>query len=310
MLIFQATSVLARSVHLLQSLTLKPLLGQFSYNPMQRVHVDYCGAFVNSYYALIIIDSYSKYPQVYFSKSTDVKFTKSALQRFFADEGVPQVLVSDNGPQFRAEDFRQWLHRIGVCQLFCPARHPQSNGQAENFVRTLKGAIRAAAPVNSNELFNITDNFLLQYRSACHATTKKPPSLLFKGRLLRSSAAMDTTRVIFKKGVDQQPQSGIVIGRRGHNCLEIIDNSDGSIHMRHRDQVYIPPSTNAPVQQPASGVTQEQDKSTLEEALPTSFHNTTNTTTSSSPVIRSSTRTKRLPKKFDDYILTGRRCDR
>ena len=77
--------------------------------------------------------------------------------------------------------------------------------------------------------------------------------------------------------------------------------------MRHRDQFYIPPLTNAPVQQPAFGVTQEQDKSTPEEALPTSFHNTTNTTTSSSPVIRSSIRTKRLSKKFDDYILTGRR---
>jgi len=217
----------------------------FTYKPMQRIHVDYCGPFIGGYYALVIIDSYSKYPQVYLSTTTDASFTKSALRRFFADEGVPQLLVSDNGPQFRAELLRDWLNQIGVTQLFTPPRHPQSNGQAENFVKSLKSSVKTANPLTTEALFSSVDSFLLQYRSAEHCSTHKAPSVLFKGRTLRSSAAMDVTRIVFKKGNEQQHQSGIVIGQRGRNCLEIVDSTDGSIHLRHRDQVYIPTSATS-----------------------------------------------------------------
>ena len=219
----------------------------FAFKPMQRIHIDICGPFINDFFALIVIDSYSKYPQVYFSKKIDTEFTISALRRFFADEGVPQILVSDNGPQFRSESFRSWLTKIGVCQLFTPARHPQSNGQAENFVRTLKGAIQASSPSNSDELFKITDNFLLQYRMAEHSTTKRSPCMLFKGRQFRGSAAIDSTRILYRKGVEQLLQTGIVIGQRGNKCLEIVDIKDGSLHMRHRDQVFIPLASSTTV---------------------------------------------------------------
>jgi len=268
----------------------------FSFRPMQRVHVDYCGPFLHGYYALVIIDSFSKYPQVYWTKNTDAKFTKTALRRFFCEEGVPQMVVSDNGPQFRADQMRQWLQTIGVVQLFSPARHPQSNGQAENFVRTLKVSINSANPQTTDELFEATDSFLLQYRSSEHATTKKSPAVLFKGRSLRTSASMDLTRVVFKKGTQQQHQPGVVIGQRGQQCVDIVDPVDGSVHVRHRNQIFIPQHHNG---------SESSDEDRVAAPIIDDNSSSEHSDSSQAVQLRRSTRVRRPPRRFNDFILNG-----
>ena len=112
--------------------------------PMQRVHADYCGPFLGKYYALVLEDAYSKFPEVILTESATVEFTKRALQKYFAREGIAQVLVTDNGTHFPAKDLQDWLKSIGCSPIFTAPRHPQSNGLAENFVRTLKTAINVA----------------------------------------------------------------------------------------------------------------------------------------------------------------------
>ena len=101
---------------------------------MQRIHADYCGPFIGKYYALVIQDAFSRFPEVFLTTSASSQFTKEALQKFFSREGIAQVLVTDNGSHFAAKDLQQWLKSIGCHSLFIAPRHPQSNGQAENFV--------------------------------------------------------------------------------------------------------------------------------------------------------------------------------
>ena len=48
------------------------------------------------------------------------------------------VLVTDNGSHFAADAVTNWLNDIGCRYLFTAPRHSCSNGQTENFVRTLK----------------------------------------------------------------------------------------------------------------------------------------------------------------------------
>lgn len=214
-----------------------------TYQPMQRIHADYCGPFLGQYFALIIEDSYSKFPEVFLTKGATAEFTKSALQKFFAREGISQVFVSDNGTPFTAELLQQWLKSIGCNQVFSPPRHPQSNGLAENFIRTLKLAIKAFAPTSLNSLHQAIDTFLLRYRTAAHATTGKPPALLFKGRNLRT-INLDTAEVIFYRGNDNRPSQGFVLNKIGKRLLNIIDRDDSSVHKRHLDQVTFTPSKN------------------------------------------------------------------
>ena len=217
-----------------------------TYKAMQRIHVDYCGPFLGQHYALVIEDSFSKYPEVFLTTSATAAFTKWALRRFFAREGVPNVMVSDNGTHFAAESLQSWLKSIGCHSVFTAPRHPRSNGLAENFVKTLKTAIAAQDPQNLDALWQAIDAFLIQYRNATHATTGKTPSMLLHGRNARTTANVDTTDIMFYRGNDTRPCKGLILNQVGRKMFQVIDQEDGSLHRRHIEQVSINSNASPP----------------------------------------------------------------
>ena len=204
----------------------------------QRIHMDYCGPFLNRYYALVIIDSYSKWPEVFFTEHPTANFTMLALRKLFSREGVPIAVVSDNGSPFSANSVTQWLNSLGCRHLFTAPRHPQSNGLAENFVGTLKRAILCCNPSSFFELDRFVDNFLLQYRNCAHSTTGQTPAKLSKSRSLRSNLlSIGTAEVTFYKGNDFRPSRGIVVDNIGQRMVKVLDLTDCSMHKRHVDQI-------------------------------------------------------------------------
>lgn len=67
--------------------------------PWQRVHLDFA-TYSNQYY-LVIVDSHSKWPEVIGPmKSTSADATADASRSGFAKYGLPEQVVSDNGPPF------------------------------------------------------------------------------------------------------------------------------------------------------------------------------------------------------------------
>ncbi len=209
------------------------------YMPMQRIHADFCGPFLHKYYAIVLEDSFSRFPEVFFTTNATAEFTQEALRKFFAREGIAQTIVTDNGTHFSASNLNEWLKKIGCHHIFTAPRHPQSNGLAERFVKTLKSAINASSANDFGELSCFVDNFLLQYRNAAHSATAKSPALLFKGRNLRSSQALDTTEIMFYRGNDNRPSDGVILQNLGKRMFQIIDCSDGTVHRRHVDQVHV-----------------------------------------------------------------------
>lgn len=229
----------------------------------QRVHVDYCGPFLGNVYALVVIDSFSKWPEVFFTSSPTAEFTIHALRKSFSREGVPLVLVTDNGSHFAAKAVTDWLQSIGCKHLFTAPRHPCSNGQAENFVKTLKSAIQSLKPSNFKELERGVDNFLLQYRNCIHSTTKETPAKLFKGRLLRSNLlCINSAEVTYFRGNDLRPSSGIVLQNVGKCMIKLMDLEDLSIHRRHIDQIHFEESGQSV---PISDVTSDTNTASLDE---------------------------------------------
>ncbi|MDY6929942.1 MAG: RNase H-like domain-containing protein [Pseudomonadota bacterium] len=209
-----------------------------SYAPWQRIHLDFCGPFLHNQYALVVIDSYSKWPEVFLTDSPTTAFTMQVLRKLFSREGIPQVLITDNGSQFCAIEMKKWLDSIGCRHLRTAPRHPCSNGAAENLVKTIKSAIASAKPRTAYELDTFVDNFLLQYRNAVHATTKETPSRLFKGRNLRCSLrCLDSTDIRYFRGNDLRPSRGIVTGSIGKSMVEVTDLDDATTHQRHIDQI-------------------------------------------------------------------------
>ena len=293
-----------------------------SYMPMQRIHADFCGPFLQKYYALVIEDSFSRFPEVFFTTNATAEFTQEALRKFFAREGIAQTMVTDNGPHFSAASLNDWLRRIGCHHVFTAPRHPQSNGLAERFIRTLKTAVSAASVKTFGELALFVDNFLLQYRNASHSASGKSPALLFKGRNLRSSQAMDTTEVMFYRGNDNRPSHGVVLQNLGKRMFQIIDSADGSIHRRHFDQVHVsslliskPPSSSTsstdqppPLSPAANSSTPRQPRLTASPLLQTSeivpqiSEPADLSHSHESPVLRRSTRTRWKPQRYGEEL--------
>ena len=106
--------------------------------PWQRIHVDYAGPFQGSIF-LVVVDSRSKWLEVIPVSSTTTARTIVELRKLFAQFGLPEQLVTDNGPQFVAEEFEKFLKLNGIKHLRSAPYHPATNGEAERFVQTLTG---------------------------------------------------------------------------------------------------------------------------------------------------------------------------
>ena len=61
------------------------------------------------------------------------EYTRRCLAELFCIYGAPTHLCSDNGPEFIANQLRQWLTRLGVKTLFIEPGSPWENGYIESF---------------------------------------------------------------------------------------------------------------------------------------------------------------------------------
>lgn len=150
--------------------------------PWMRVHADFCGPIRSKWY-LIIIDSFSKWPEVATMTSTTATLTISRFAEVCARLGTMTTLVTDNGPQFTSELFATYCKSEGIDHVKSPPYHPQSNGQAERFVATIKQFLEKSLSNNDVELYN----FLRIYRATPNdsAPNGMSPAELMFGRRIR-----------------------------------------------------------------------------------------------------------------------------
>lgn len=135
--------------------------------------------------------------------TTSAGKTVEVLSELFARYGVPQVLVSDNGPQFVAQEFAEFMHANGINHLRGAPYHPATNGEAERFVQTFKQALQKGKEERGT-LKQKLDRFLLVNRTAPHTTTGVPPAELFMRRQLRTR--LDLLRPSVKQHVENKQQ--------------------------------------------------------------------------------------------------------
>ena len=151
--------------------------------PWKRVHIDFAGPLRGHSY-LILVDAHSKWPEVIDMKSnTTSAATIKELRQTFARFGLPEQLVSNNGPQFVSAEFTQFLKSNGVIHIKLAPYHPSTNGIAKRFVQSLK---RAMLTNESLPMEQRLATFLLQYHTTVHATTNATPCMLLMNRQVRT----------------------------------------------------------------------------------------------------------------------------
>ena len=152
--------------------------------PWSRIHLDFAGPFLGKMF-LIIIDARTKWPEVAVMNvgSTTASAVIQALKKTFSQHGLPDQMVSDNGPQFVSAELKEFLEQCGIKHTLTPPYHPSSNGEAERFVRELKSKLKAMESTSSSLSDDLTQ-FLAIYRTTPHSTTGLSPAELMYGRRL------------------------------------------------------------------------------------------------------------------------------
>ena len=192
---------------------------------------------------LVITDAHSKWPEVYTMSSTTANKTITKLRETFARYGLPEQLISDNGPQFVSEELETFLRVNGVKHIRSSPYHPASNGAAERLVQTVKQALEAGR-VDGVPVEQTLATFLLRYRATPHATTGVPPSTLLMGRTLRTRLDLikpDVGRRVREQQAHQKTQ---------HDTQTyLVRVASGAVWRRHvdhiRDDKVHPPATSA-----------------------------------------------------------------
>ena len=84
-----------------------------------------------------------------------------ARERF---PGVRPRIISDNGPQFIAKDFKEFIRICGMTHVRTSPYYPQSNGKKERWYKTLKGeCIRVKTPLSLEDARRIVADFVAHY---------------------------------------------------------------------------------------------------------------------------------------------------
>ena len=106
-----------------------------------RIHIDFAGLLEGFYY-FIVVNSFSKWPEVHRCKNPTTEITIKFLHELFTRFGVVDTILSDNGNQFTSREFKDFCESYQVDHVTTALFHRQSNGQAERFVDILKRALK------------------------------------------------------------------------------------------------------------------------------------------------------------------------
>ena len=122
--------------------------------PSERVAIDIVGPFPVAKggfkYLLTYLDMATRWPEAIPLKKTTTRIIIDQLTLIFSRCGFPTSLVSDNGPQFVARTFTQWLREKGIAHVRASPYHPQGNGVVERMHRTLKNVIARCTEKKGN----------------------------------------------------------------------------------------------------------------------------------------------------------------
>jgi transposase InsO family protein len=143
--------------------------------PWQRVASDLFYYDGKNY--LIVIDYFSRYPEVVQLTSTTSANIIKVLKMIFACHGVPEEFISDNGPQYASQEFAEFSKEYSFIHKTSSPHYAQSNGLAERMVRTAKDLLK-----KSSDFYRV----LLEYRNTPLSWCKLTPTQLLMGRKART----------------------------------------------------------------------------------------------------------------------------
>jgi transposase InsO family protein len=138
--------------------------------PHEHWHIDisYLNIAGTFYFLCSILDGCSRYTVHWeIRDKMEESDVETILQR--AREAYPDArprIISDNGPQFIAKDFKEFIRIAGMTHVKTSPYYPQSNGKIERWHKTLKGeSIRIKVPLSLDDARRIVGDYVTHYNT-------------------------------------------------------------------------------------------------------------------------------------------------
>ena len=156
---------------------------EFIPRPWSKVGADLCE--LNGRTLLVVCDYFSNFIEVESLPTTTTRAVCKALKVMFASYGVPDTLVTDNGPQFSSAEFVTFTKVWSFEHSTSSPHYPQSNGKAENAVKTVKRLFKKCKDAGQSEY-----RALLDWRNTPTEGVGTSPAQRFLGRRCKTLLPM------------------------------------------------------------------------------------------------------------------------
>ncbi len=97
-------------------------------------------------------------------READVEIILEAAKEKYPD-AKPRI-ISDNGPQFIAKDFKEFIRVSGMTHVRTSPYYPQSNGKLERWHKSLKSeCIRPGVPLTPEDARRLIERYVEHYNT-------------------------------------------------------------------------------------------------------------------------------------------------
>ena len=159
-------------------------------SPAQIVAADLIGPLVkstdNNQFILTIIDHCTGWAEAYpIPNKSSQEVWKQMTRHYFPRHGYPHVLLTDQGLEFNATAFTDYLRAVGIHHRKCTPYNPQANGKTEKFNGTLKAIISKQINNNRASWEDQLAPALMAYNNSVSEATSHTPFFLHHARRAR-----------------------------------------------------------------------------------------------------------------------------
>ncbi|MBL7650046.1 MAG: IS3 family transposase [Candidatus Hydrogenedentes bacterium] len=138
--------------------------------PHEHWHIDvsYLNISGTFYYLCCVLDGFSR-AVVHWDIRGSMTEAEVELILLVAREkhpGATPRIISDNGPQFLARDFKEFIRINGMTHVKTSPYYPQSNGKIERFHKTIKQeCIRPRTPLDLQDAKRVVGQYITEYNT-------------------------------------------------------------------------------------------------------------------------------------------------
>ena len=154
--------------------------------PFHTVHIDHKGP-INptsngKKHCLVVVDSFSRFLQVYPVANTTAFETMKTLEKFALTFGIPQKLVYDKRTAFMNKNFTSWLHELGITHAPRTAYSPWTNGRVEIQNKHLGTHFRIFFDQAKGNWSDLAAKFAFAHNTTINASTGLTPDEIVFGQ--------------------------------------------------------------------------------------------------------------------------------